>query len=339
MSVFSNILDASRNNKARIELAEVQRLTQAIAAGSLSARANVSTASAERKAMLVAVNELLDAALLPIGEGNRIIGQIAHGKIDEVIVKTYQGDHETMKQNVNGIAAVLQKFQAELAKLTDFSRQGQLARRGDATAFQGAYGDAIKSVNEMLDAVIGPLNVATNFVDQISKGAIPAKITDTYNGDFNTLKTTLNQCIDGLGGLREAAEVAQRMAINDHTTSVKGNYLGIFADLAHGVNEAQQRVRNATSSMKKIAQGNLEDLEGYKKIGRRCENDELMPAMITMMESLQSLVADGQKLTEAAVAERFETRANGARHSGDFRKIVDGVNRTLDVVTEKLNWY
>ena len=54
--------------------------------------------------MLVAVNELLDAALLPIGEGNRILGQIAHGKIDEVIVKTYQGDHETMKQNVNGIA-------------------------------------------------------------------------------------------------------------------------------------------------------------------------------------------------------------------------------------------
>ena len=44
-------------------------------------------------------------------------------------------------------------------------------------------------------------------------------------------------------------------------------------------------------------------------------------------------------LTEAAVAERFETRADGARHSGDYRKIVQGFNRTLDVVVEKLNWY
>ena len=53
----------------------------------------------------------------------------------------------------------------------------------------------------MLDTVVGPLNVAANTVEQISKGAIPPKITDTYNGDFNTLKTNLNQCIDGLGGL------------------------------------------------------------------------------------------------------------------------------------------
>ena len=88
-----------------------------------------------------------------------------------------------------------------------------------------------------------------------------------------------------------------------------------------------------------VAQGNLEELAEYKKIARRSENDELVPAIITMMESLQSLAADSQMLTEAAVAERFETRADDARHSGDYRKVVQGFNRTLDVVTEKLNWY
>ena len=46
-----------------------------------------------------------------------------------------------------------------------------------------------------------PLNVSAGYVDQISKGDIPAKITDTYNGDFNTIKNNLNPCIDGLGGL------------------------------------------------------------------------------------------------------------------------------------------
>ena len=44
--------------------------------------------------LLSAVNELLDAALLPIGEGNRILDQIAHGKVDELIVQTYKGDHD-----------------------------------------------------------------------------------------------------------------------------------------------------------------------------------------------------------------------------------------------------
>ncbi len=46
---------------------------------------------------------MLDAILIPIGEGNRILDQIAHGKVDELIAQTYRGDHEKMKQNVNGM--------------------------------------------------------------------------------------------------------------------------------------------------------------------------------------------------------------------------------------------
>ena len=36
---------------------------------------------------------------------------------------------------------------------------------------------------------------------QISRGAIPAKITDAYNGDFNTIKIHLNNCIDNINAL------------------------------------------------------------------------------------------------------------------------------------------
>ena len=80
---------------------------------------------------------MLDAILLPIGEGNRILDQIAKGKIDELIAQTYQGDHEKMKQNVNGMALVLQKFQAEFAKLTEYSRQGQLGQARRRRRFPG----------------------------------------------------------------------------------------------------------------------------------------------------------------------------------------------------------
>ena len=40
------------------------------------------------------MNAMLDAILLPIGEGNRILAQISAGKIDELIAQTYKGDHE-----------------------------------------------------------------------------------------------------------------------------------------------------------------------------------------------------------------------------------------------------
>ena len=40
--------------------------------------------------------------------------------------------------------------------------------------------------------------LSAEYVDRISKGDIPAKITDTYNGDFNEIKNNLNQCIDAV---------------------------------------------------------------------------------------------------------------------------------------------
>jgi len=77
--------------------------------------------------MVQGINEMLDAILLPIGEGNRVLAQISSGKIDELIAQTYKGDHEKMKQAINNVAGVLQGLQKELVRLTDASKEGQLS--------------------------------------------------------------------------------------------------------------------------------------------------------------------------------------------------------------------
>ena len=72
----------------------------------------------------------------------------------------------------------------------------------------GDYRKIVEGVNNTLDAVIGPLNVSAEYVDRISKGDIPPKITDKYNGDFNEIKNNLNTCIDAVncsGGRRRYA--------------------------------------------------------------------------------------------------------------------------------------
>ena len=149
---------------------------------------------------------MLDAILLPIGEGNRILAQISNGKIDELIAQTYKGDHEKMKQAINNVAAVLQGLQKELARLTDASNAGQLTERGKHDQFQGAYAEIVRGVNAILDAVITPLNVSAKYVDRISKGDIPPQITDTYHGDFNTIKNNLNTLIVAMNDVTTAAE-------------------------------------------------------------------------------------------------------------------------------------
>jgi methyl-accepting chemotaxis protein len=54
-------------------------------------------------------------------------------------------------------------------------------------------------------------------------------------------------------------------------------------------------------------------------------------------KALQLMIVDANMLSEAAVAGNLETRADASRHNGDFRKIIDGVNRTLDSVILPVN--
>ena len=85
--------------------------------------------------------------------------------------------------------------------LSNAAVEGKLATRADATKHQGDLRKIVEGVNETLDAVIGPLNVAAEYVDRICKGDIPPKITDNYNGDFNDIKNNLNQAIDAVNAL------------------------------------------------------------------------------------------------------------------------------------------
>ena len=162
------------------------RLTDASKEGQLSDRGKPEQFQGAYAEIVRGVNTMLDAILLPIGEGNRILTQISNGKIDELIAQTYKGDHEKMKQAINNVAIVLQSLQKELARLTDASNAGQLSERGKHDQFRGAYAEIVRGVNSILDAVIAPLNFTAKYVDHISKGDLPPQITDTYHGDFNT---------------------------------------------------------------------------------------------------------------------------------------------------------
>ena len=117
---------------------ELGRLTEASREGQLTERGKPAQFQGAYAGIVAGVNDMLDAILLPIGEGNRILAQISAGKIDELIAQTYKGDHEKMKLAVNNMAVVLQGLQKELGRLTEASREGQLTERGQTGAVPGS---------------------------------------------------------------------------------------------------------------------------------------------------------------------------------------------------------
>ena len=264
----------------------------------------------------------------------RMVGKIGVGDYREDLLSLQKtgkrSDNDQLVpafiQTMNAIDAMV----ADADMLAKAAVEGKLTTRADAAKHQGQYRNVVQGMNDTLDAVIKPLNIAAKCVDDISKGTIPAKITAVANGDFNTLKNNLNACIDGLGGLVEANQVLQKMRVNDFTTRVAGSYQGIFAEVGQAANQVEDRLQHLTDTVKKVAQGDLGGLPEYKKIGRRSEHDELVPSVTAMMENVEALVADAEMLSKAVAEGKLSTRADVSKHQGEYRNVVQGVNDTLD---------
>ena len=235
---------------------EMMRLTDASKEGQLSERGKPEQFRGVYADIVRGVNAMLDAILLPIGEGNRILGQISAGKIDELIAQSYKGDHEKMKQAINNVGTVLQGLNKELARLTDASKEGKLAERGNYDQFQGAYAGIVRGVNAILDAVITPLNVSANYVDRISKGDIPPQITDTYQGEFNTIKNNLNTLIVAMNDITRAAEeIAQgNLTVTLRERSAQDKLMQALAAMVAGLTRTVTDIRSIAGEVSSASQ-------------------------------------------------------------------------------------
>ena len=142
------------------------------------------------------------------------------------------------KEELKEFQRQMQELASEVEMLTKAAVAGKLDTRGDPSKFQGEFAQIVQGFNDTLDAVIGPLNVAAEYVDRISKGDIPEKITDEYKGDFNEIKNNLNQCIDAVSGLTAEAGMLAEAAVEGRleTRGDASKFGGDYARIVEGVN-------------------------------------------------------------------------------------------------------
>jgi len=326
-------------NSVAVEIQNLQkemvRLTDASRDGQLSERGKPDQFQGAYGDIVRGVNTMLDAILLPIGEGNRILGQISNGKIDELIAQTYKGDHEKMKLAVNNVAAVLQTLQKELVRLTEASKDGQLSERGKPDQFQGAYAEIVRGVNTMLDAILLPIGEGNRILAQISNGKIDELIAQTYKGDHEKMKQAVNKVAVVLQGLQKEL-VRLTEASKEGQLSERGKpdqFQGAYAEIVRGVNAMLDAILlpigEGNRILAQIAKGKIDELitQTYKG-----DHEKMKQAVNSVATVVNTLIADTDTLAKAAVGGNLSARADVSKHQGDYRKVVQGINETLDAV-------
>jgi methyl-accepting chemotaxis protein len=322
-------------NSIKLLVADAAMLAQAAVSGRLSTRADANKHQGDYRKVVEGVNATLDSVINPLNVAAKYVSDISLGNIPAKITDTYHGDFNTIKNNLNQCIDAVNALVADAAMLADAAQKGLLSTRADATKHQGDFHKIVAGVNNTLDAVIDPLNVAAHYVNDISKGNIPAKITDTYHGDFNTIKNNLNTCIDAVNALvadaAMLADAAKKGLLSTRADATK--HQGDFRKVVEGVNNTLDDVIRplnvAADCVASISKGDIPAniTDAYYGDFNNIKNN-----LNTCIDAVNRLVSDANMLSHAASEGRITVRADATQHHGDFRKVVEGVNATLETI-------
>ncbi len=246
--VFINeTIEMVRSNIKNL-IAEMNHMSREHDAGDIDVRIDETRFKNDFAAMARGVNTMVFGHIAVKKKAMACIEEFGEGNFDAPLEK-FPGKKVFINETIESVRSNIKAVLGDTNVLIKAAAAGALETRADASKYQGGWKVLVQGVNDTITNIVNPLNVTADYVDRISKGNIPPKITDNYSGDYNVIKKNLNACID----------------------------------------------------------------------------------------AVHALVEDANMLSAAAVAGRLETRADASRHQGDFRKIVAGVNDTLDNVVGPIN--
>ncbi|BDV42457.1 methyl-accepting chemotaxis protein [Geotalea uraniireducens] len=251
-------------------------------------------------------------------------------------------------ENLNIVARALrngvllnepQEVAKELARVDE--AKGNIAKRLDELDKRITTPEGKVALKEVVDARAAYLPLESR-IEGYLRADNDAAAKSLMFGDFRKVQNAylgaVNKLIEYQGELVEKAGNGAFATYQQSRNLIVGTLLAAIAlavVLALFVTRSITRpVAVCIESARKIAAGDLQvNLDDTGKD----ETGQLQGAMKVMVERIRALIADADLLAGAAVAGRLATRADATKHEGDYRKIVEGVNNTLDAVIGPLN--
>jgi len=201
--------------------------------------------------------------------------------------------------------------------------------------------DEVGSMAKTVDAFADNLQkYIVHPMQQIAEGDLTARTMAVDEKD--EIGPALIKIVDSLKGLDAEMTRLSKGAV-EGKLDMRGNadkFKGSYREIVKGVNDTLDAVIGplnvAAEYVDRISKGDVPAriTDTYKG-----DFNEIKNNLNQCIDAVNLLVADSGMLVQAALKGQFDTRADDTRHQGDFRKIVEGVNKTLDVVVEKVIWY
>ncbi|UUX92680.1 methyl-accepting chemotaxis protein [Methanoplanus endosymbiosus] len=316
--------------------AEFNKVVQYANDGDINKRLDSSRFEGAYAEVIDGANQVLDNILTPLNEGFDALERISHGNID-LMTKTYKGEYENIKKNINGIALVLQEFKAEFNKVVQYANDGEIDKRLDSSRFEGAYAEVIDGANQVLDNILTPLNEGFDALERISHGNIDL-MTKTYKGEYENIKKNINGIALVLQSFEKELNVLIKAAADGNLDkrADASQFEGAYANVINGANAIMEAIDVPVQETLRMAgayEACVFDTRVNENIVVKGDFLKLKNALNNVGIAVGSIVLEIQRIADEFEAGHFDTRVDEKlRVVGDIIAIKEGLNNVGEVV-------
>ncbi len=239
---------------------------------------------------------------------------------DIVIDKNFEKalkTQETAAQSDTGLMSNLELFKATCLTEDEKAMYADLEKK--INAFRDIRDQIISA------GVQGDFDKAYELLRADSSAVIITEATNAVEGAVASNVEIANKLMDEEE--KSAASTTMTLIIVSGVSIVLAVFLGIY--ISRMISKPVRQLNNAAKQLA-VGDTNIQSVNYRSKD----EVGQLLDSFRDILKAIQALVADTNMLTEAAVAGKLSTRADSDKHQGDYKRIVEGINNTLDAVIE-----
>lgn len=257
---------------------------------------------------------------------------------DRNIQVNMKSDKDVLNKNLQEAVNNLGILLSETDKITENVQQGNLTARGEEGKLNGVWNDLIIGINNIVEGFVQPINSTNDYMTRISLGDIPPIITETYHGDFNNIKTSVNNCIGAVNGLVQDTNSLIDEAVKGNLdyradeSKHRGDYQKIVAGINQTLDAVVEPVKEASEVLSYMSQGNLQQ----KVTGNyRGDHATIKNALNDTIDAINSYITEMSSVLQQMSAGNLDVGIT-RNYKGDFIKIKDSINNITDAFNEVL---
>ncbi|MDD3504813.1 MAG: methyl-accepting chemotaxis protein [Eubacteriales bacterium] len=159
-----------------------------------------------------------------------------------------------------------------------------------------------------------------------------------YEGVYRDIVAGVNATLDAVTEpLSEADLVLGRLALSDASVPMSENYKGDFHRLADQINQVRDMFEKVETVCVRVAEGDFSLYPVLLDAAKDAdEKNKLLPAMLGMIEAVQSMSSSAGEIAAAAGRGQLDYQADASAYKGAYAEVVNNLNQALQAMAAPL---